>query len=350
MSEEIEKFTTADIPTPSEEKGSILIVKDELPDKSGYKFSFVETKNGLLRRVLSSGKPQKGDRIFSSADAWNNAHYWDAHEEQAIPFFYASNAGAALVDSLGVDWLRENITNPDSWQGERIGEGSESKVYKATFGERDCVVKLPNTDAIERLNKYDLVGASYSPPDYLRKFGKTELVGRILKGVEDEFTTFRLAAPVKEYLAGKGFSVEEYRKGDSSETVIDFIVSGDDNETLYGFDKYHWNDWVERFSREVKRLTDIFFVVGVERGSPFAGVDLSNRGKGELSQNWLIERVDEQTGLPILVVIDQEVTPTLFRGGANDFQEAMAEAQYAELVEKYKEDPVLHYMREYKLS
>jgi hypothetical protein len=186
-----------------------------------------------------------------------------------IDTIYASDVGRDIIDALGYNFFFSDVYNPKKYGGEVIGEGSESIVYRVNFAGHECVVKLINKKGIEKMNEFGRMWrVSYIPPNYLYKFGKTEVVTSMLKVLQNDtpFRSFEIAGCPKDYICGKEFMIQEY------------VPWAD----LQKFEKQELlnSNWVKTFKEEISELEDRFFVT--ERERPYSpGVDFN-------LQDWIV--------------------------------------------------------------
>src|SRR5579872_4583039 len=100
-----------------------LVTKDELPDHRGYRLTYVPVGEGMLRP-----KGYGIEKGFIPYPEWADRYHrglGTAHAETPIPLVYTSDEGLSLFHDLDGEWLREHIFDPASWNGIKIGEGSE---------------------------------------------------------------------------------------------------------------------------------------------------------------------------------------------------------------------------------
>src|SRR3990167_7506106 len=126
------------------------------------------------------------------------------------PTVYASDVSLEIIDTLGLDFLRNNPAERlKQMATKKIGWGMQSEVHEIKLTGKDLVLKTINQEAQTHLED-ELVRkifgrAIFRPPDYLNKFGVTEEMARILKILEGEypFKTFTLSESPKDILAGQ---------------------------------------------------------------------------------------------------------------------------------------------------
>ncbi len=354
---------------PYNHEQSLLVTKDKLPDKPGYQIAFTPISRGLLRKnpyytgrrnfipypdwvsraytsnqevhTLKLSKAVEHDGFAVSSQDYSIESYKETTEVTQIN---ASEAGLELVDTLGYHFFRSGaVYNPDLWDGRLIGEGSESLVYRATIAGRDCVVKLVNHEGIKKMNEFSIFRLHYYPPDYLEKFGITLQISEALIGIEaiQPFETFELDSSPAEYVAGKDFLIQEYERRATVQHIEKYLRKMDKkkktNETVE-----YWREWFEAFQEEISDLSDLFFVAGEERGRPFTQIDFN-------PPDWIITGFDRDGGKLKLALIDQAPATVGVPVGNYPFDEIEKEKRLKELSEKYKDSPLLDFLRSYEV-
>lgn len=350
MSAEIKGYTEADLralpdissPPQQEQNNKVtLITRSKLPHDVGYRFAFIPTENGVLKPTLQS--PRKPAFIDYPTWAYTNGYREDG---ELFPFLHVSEHGLGLLEDIGMETVYERIKNPDLWEGEVIGEGSESLVRKIELAGRTCVVKTATTDEktknLLQRNQY-MLRVNYTSANYLGNFGNQTQIGTMLQEGSSHFDTFTVDSPPTEYLAADTFSIEEYRESTNVGEIKTFIeTDSTKNEKYLGFDRSHWQNWFERFEAERTKIEDIFFLVFYQqkdRFSIFKEVDLSYG-------NFLITDVDPSTGMPKLSLTDQNDDKAAPGAGAGwDIKDMEDDATYKKLLPIYQNDPFLHYLQ-----
>lgn len=358
-----------EIPPYNHEQG-LLVTKDKLPDKPGYQIAFTPISRGLLRKnPYSTGRkdfipyPDWVSRAYTSNQEVHTLKLSKAVEYDGFTFssqdysverfketeevtqISASEAGLELVDTLGYHFFRSGaIFDPNLWGGRLIGDGSESLVYRANLSGKDCVVKLVNHEGIRKMNEFSIFRLHYYPPDYLEKFGITDQLSGALSGLEaiQPFETFELDTSPAEFVAGKDFLIQEHRSGATVQHIEKYIRKMDKkkktNETVE-----YWREWFEAFQAEISDLLDLFFVAGEEKkGSPFTKTDFN-------PPDWIITGFDRDRGKLILALIDQAPALVGVPVGDYTFDEIEKEKRLKELSEKYKDSPLLDFLRSYEV-
>lgn len=229
--------------------GTVLITKEELPHNVGYKISFVGVDGGLLRR---NRYPSNSDKTFIPAnnaifskysppiteDISTNPLFNDEDREKmrkidnlgvaagdhqletnkTTNFVYVSEAGYKMFQTLGYKWFQSDVFEPEKLGGEIIGEGSESIAFKINIGGKDYVLKLVNKVGIQRAQGLaNSFGYHLDEPEYNNKFGITTRISNITDLIQtyNPFETIEFGASALEYVAGRYFSIEEYKNGKS---------------------------------------------------------------------------------------------------------------------------------------
>jgi hypothetical protein len=322
---------------PYEFDQGVLVVRDKHPKKACYRICFVDfQEDGLL----------KSGGLFEKTIYKPIIEYYDEFHSrmgEKVSLIYVSEKGMDLVKTLGYNWFRKEVFNPKAWRGKKLSEGSESLVYRARLVGKDCVVKLINHKGIERMNQWGGGYQHFCPPDYLEKFGVTHQISKIIRQIEPirPFKSFRIVSSPIEFVAGRDFLIEEYKRRSTVRHIVEFLDKKKDNMTRKGNIEF-WEDWYKKFQKDILRLEELFFVVGYKRGVPFNQSDFS-------PQDWIITGFDRKSGKLKLSLIDQAPAPMRYAGAAFEVYEMERGARCEELLEKYKGDPVFKYLMEYSL-
>jgi hypothetical protein len=181
----------------------------------------------------------------------------------------------------------------------------------------------------------NIYGYNFSAPNYLYKFGITRHIHQLLAGAPVAPDTFTLSEPITEYVAAKGFAIEQFVEGGSIGDMKKRCEQTEDStERIGGKPKAFWDDWYARFDAERIKYKELFFAAGRSDD-----IDLND-------PNWMITGFDEINNRPILTVIDQ-FPGLMTRGGdAQTFDDIQYEYLFQLYSEKYHDDPNLAYLRQ----
>ena len=302
----------------------VIIIRDLLPENNGYRISFVGIDKGLLRRRRFRDKnesiylsaPDVLDQTFSKPmceqngiifnerltgeeikylseirnKVYSNPLGYTENTGRVTDFIYTSEEGYGVYLELGFQWFTSNIYNPDGWDGELIGEGSESLVYKATIAGKNCVVKLINSKGIEKFNKNNFLGLKLDNPQYETKFGVSLKIFEAIKMIQESraFKSVSFTNPPLDYIAGRNFIIEECVEGTP---LDDWIKMNETSEPLF----------IGELNNEIQEIDDILFYIDYvlsmrHISSPFSKIDFCYK-------NFLVQGVTE--GKLVLCLIDQ---------------------------------------------
>jgi hypothetical protein len=290
---------------------NVRITQEDLPDGRGYK-------------VLFSPEDKK---LETGA---------------ANTFVYASPDGLKLIQALTPGWVWANILNRSNWDRSGAPAGAESVFWHAKLADKECIIKHappePEKPASGRTNAY-IRDEDASKPDYLRTFGTGTRVMQAMVDIRDELRSFHVGHPITEYFAGKDFAVEEYRDGVNLQTVMAAVrdIAREQDLGHFGLTKRQWLHWFAQFDGEVARLSDVFFMVGYEKGEPFNSADFAQN-------RWICTGLDLDTDRPVLILTDQSVAPI---GGAASVMDTgdKRNGRYQEIAQHYASDPLLTRLR-----